>query len=418
MSEPKSPDPGRTRTARRWLDGLLLAVVTVLGAVPRVRRLGATEGFAWDESYYVPAGQAYRTGEFAVNFEHPPLAKWAIAAGIEILGDEPVGWRLAAVIAGITTVPLTWLLIRRILHSPWWATFGASLAAVDGMLIVQSRTAILDSLLPPLVVGAALCLVVHLDRHPSGRLTPWTMGAGFLLGTALAVKWQAGSALAGVAIAFVVVHRRDRRAVASAVVAFVAVPLAVYVSSYAAHFADGLGVGEWVELQRSMVDYHREFRVDHPRDSSPLTWLWLQRPVSYGSLHAPGRISITMALGNPALWWSFLLALPFLVVTWWRGRDRTVEVVLLAFASLFLPWLVILRPGFLYYLTPLVPFMAVGVTWAAREATHRWRLGWLAPAVVGIAALAAFWAYLPIWTYQEISEDRFDALMLFDGWEP
>ncbi len=167
-----------------------------------------------------------------------------------------------------------------------------------------------------------------------------------------------------------------------------------------------------------MVNYHREFRVDHPRDSSPITWLWLQRPVSYGSLNAPGRISITMALGNPALWWSFLATLPFLLVTWWRGRDRTVEMVLMAWASLHLVWLVILRPGFIYYLTPLVPFMAIGVTWAARQASIRWPFGKAVPVVVGVAVLVCFVAYLPIWTYQDISLDRFHALMLFDGWEP
>jgi dolichyl-phosphate-mannose--protein O-mannosyl transferase len=291
------------------------------------------------------------------------------------------------------------------------------LVALDGMLIVQSRTAILDSLLPPLVVGAALLLVVHLDKHPAGRLTGWTVGAGALLGAALAVKWQAGTVLLGVVAAFGSVSRRDRRSLAALAVAFVLVPAAVYVASYAGHFADGLTPGAWVRMQRDMVDYHRQFRVDHPRDSSPFTWLWLQRPVSYGSLHSPGRIAITMAFGNPALWWGFLASLPILLVTWWRGRDRTVELVLLAWVTLHLSWLVVFRPGFIYYLTPLVPFMAVGVTWVARSAVRRSRWGALVPAVVGIGAAVAFVAFLPVWTYQDISVEHFDRLMLFPGWE-
>ena len=310
----ENSDTAAPAATARWrpVDAVLIVLVTVAGALPRALRLGATEGFAWDESYYVPAGQDYRTGDFTKNFEHPPLAKWVIAAGIEVVGDDPIGWRLGAVVAGIVTVPLTYLLVRHLLHSPYWAAFASSLVAVDGMAIVQSRTAILDSLLPPLVVGAAVLIAV----------------------------------------------------------AFMAVPALVYVASYAGHFAAGLGPGEWVSLQRDMVDYHREFRVDHPRDSSPFTWLLLQRPVSYGSLHAPGRISITMALGNPALWWGFLASLPFLLATWWRRRDRTVELVLLAWASLHLSWLV------------------------------------------------AFVVFLPIWTYQDISVERFDSLMLFDGWVP
>jgi len=194
------------------------------------------------------------------------------------------------------------------------------------------------------------------------------------------------------------------------------VPLAVYVASYAGHFSAGLSPGDWLSLQKDMVDYHREFSTDHPRDSSPLTWLWLQRPVSHGSLHSPGYISIDLGLGNMALWWGFLASLPVLLAAWWRGRDRTVELVLMAWASLHLVWLVVLRPGFLYYLTPLVPFMAIGVAWTARAITKRWRFGIAVPWALLAAASVVFWLYLPVWTFQRITEERFEWLMLFDGW--
>ena len=66
----------------------------------------------------------------------------------------------------------------------------------------------------------------------------------------------------------------------------------------------------------------------------------------------------------------------------------------------------------------MVPFMAIGVTWVAREATRRWRFGLAVPVAVGVGALVAFVVFLPIWTYQDISVERFDSLMLFDGWVP
>ena len=119
-----------------------------------------------------------------------------------------------------------------------------------------------------------------------------------------------------------------------------------------------------------------------------------------------------------ALWWAFLASLPVLLLTWWKSRDRTVELVLLAWASLHLVWLIILRPGFLYYLTPMVPFMAIGVTWTAREVATRWRIGRVVPVVVLVAALVVFVLYLPVWTYRDISESWFHTLMLFAGWEP
>ena len=177
-------------------------MLTVLGALPRVLRLGAHEGSPGTSPTHVPAAREYLDGKFTSNFEHPPLAKWAIAAGIKLLGDDPSGWRLAAVAAGVLTIPLTWLLVRRLLHSVWWASLAAILVATDGLLIVQSRTAVLDSLLPPLLVGAALCITVHLDRTSAPGLG-W-LGRGALFGAAVAVKWQAASALIGVLAAFAI----------------------------------------------------------------------------------------------------------------------------------------------------------------------------------------------------------------------
>jgi dolichyl-phosphate-mannose--protein O-mannosyl transferase len=265
------------------------------------------------------------------------------------------------------------------------------------MLIVLSRTALLDSLLPPLLVGAALCILV--ERRG------WLLAGGALLGAAVAVKWQAIPVVLGTAVAFAAAGRRR-----VAAVAFVAVPLAVYVASYAGH-----PPGEWLERQGDMVTYHRQFRIDHVYDSSPVGWLLLERPVPFGLDTAPeaDRVARTLALGNPALWWSFVASLPVLLVAWWRGRDRTVEVVLLAWATLHVSWLVVLRPGFSYYLGSLVPFMAIGVAWTLRRLGRRW-LTVAVSAAVGIA----FVAFLPLWTHQEIGVDRFDDLLLFDSWEP
>lgn len=419
MQEINGPSPLEAPIAPpwRWWHVLLLVSVTIAGGLPRGLRIGAQSGFSWDESYYVPAARAYLDGDFSKNFEHPPLAKWIIAGGIELVGDEPLGWRLGALVLGIATIPLTWLLTRRLVGSVWWATFAAALVATDGLLIVQSRTGLLDSPLPAFVVGAALCIVIHLDRHDRRDLSPWLIGAGALLGAAVACKWQVGAALLGVLLAFMIPARRDRRALVTAALALFVVPVGVYIATYAGHFADGMSPGGFFRLQKDMFDYHRGFRVDHPRDSSPLTWLILQRPTSYGSAHAPGRLSVHLALGNPALWWSFVAALPLLLAVWWRRRDRTVELVLLAWATLHLVWLIVLRPGFLYYLTPLVPFMAIGVTWAARWVRERWRFGAVVPIVIGVAALTAFVLYLPVWTYRDMSEDWFHTLMLFDGWD-
>lgn len=416
------PEQGRDLTARRprrrGADLLLLGAVTLLGAAPRLFRLGhRPEGFAWDEAHYVPAARAYLDGDFGVNLEHPPLGKWLIAAGIEVLGDEPWGWRAAAVLAGVVTIPLTWLLAHRLLGSRWWATAAAGLAALDGLLIVQSRTAILDSFLPPLVVGATLCVLVHRDRAGRGELSVPLLVAGVLLGAAVAVKWEAAPVLLGVLLIWLVPPGRDRSVVRTAAIAFGLVPAAVYLAAHAAHlWQSGGDLLAWFRSQVDAVNYHRRYRLLHDRSSPAWSWLLLRTPPSYISAVGGGREAHLVALGNPALWWGFVVALPHLVAVWWRRRDLAVEVVLFAVLTLYLPWLVILRPGFTYYLTPLVPFMAIGLTYSYRALWHRG--GWFrALPVLGLGlAVVVFIAYVPLWTFSTIPEERFDLLTPFPDW--
>ena len=123
-----------------------------------------------------------------------------------------------------------------------------------------------------------------------------------------------------------------------------------------------------------------------------------------------------MALGNPVLWWGFLACLPHLLYVWWHRRDRTVETVLFALLTLYLPWLVILRPGFLYYITPLVPFMAIGLTYSLRALWARGGALRLVPGGVLLAAFLAFVAFVPIWTFSTIPQSRFDLLTPFPDW--
>ncbi|MET0802865.1 MAG: phospholipid carrier-dependent glycosyltransferase, partial [Acidimicrobiales bacterium] len=222
--------PTLTATDRRGVAVTAVIAVTLLGAAPRLFRVWRRPmGFAWDESYYVPAARSYLDGVFDVNLEHPPLGKWLIAAGIQLIGDEPLGWRAASLVAGIVTVPLVWFLARRLLGSTAWATAAAFLVAIDGLLIVQSRTAVLDSLLPPLIVGATLAVLVHLDRgYDRRRLSGPILFAGGLLGAAVACKWEALPALLGAIGLWVLPPGRDRATLRTTAIAFVAVPGGVY----------------------------------------------------------------------------------------------------------------------------------------------------------------------------------------------
>jgi dolichyl-phosphate-mannose-protein mannosyltransferase len=54
---------------------------------------------------------------------------------------------------------------------------------------------------------------------------------------------------------------------------------------------------------------------------------------------------------------------------WYRLRDWRAGFVFVAFAGQFLPWFLVTRPTFFFYVLPLTPFMVLGITYACRQAS-------------------------------------------------
>jgi dolichyl-phosphate-mannose--protein O-mannosyl transferase len=133
-----------------------------------------------------------------------------------------------------------------------------------------------------------------------------------------------------------------------------------------------------------------------PPFASP-AWKWplLLQPIRYYQDAASGAEREILALGNPAVWWGFLAALPVLLVAAARRRDFASRVVLGGFAAAWLPWLLVGRPTYSYYLVAGVPFMALGLSTTMALAPDRFRRRYLlsAGALVVVVALA----FVPLW---------------------
>lgn len=430
-------------TSRRGA-ALLVPVALLTGSlVLLLAGLNHPDDIVFDETYYVEDARSLLAqgveGGFAV---HPPLGKWFIAAGIAVLGDTPAGWRVAGALAGVLTVLLTYLLVEALTGRPALAGVAGLLLALDGVFLVQARTAMLDAFLPPLIVGAVLLLVrdrqVVLAARAAHvlRWRPWT--AGLLLGAAIAVKWSAGLALVGAVLLLISTEvargrRRGRGHPASAAVglalatgALVVLPAATYavtwapwLTNYAASWAgqqdcpDGLdapcpvGLGDrtarLVHFHEEILRFHLDLDAEHPYRAPATTWPVQTRPVVYHWDSCPeggrddgepctvpeGTAQEIVALGNVALWWLALPLLPALAAGAVQ-RDRRSGVVLLFLGVQYLPWLMVARPVFSFYAVPLVPFLAAGVAVAAasldepRRKLATW-LGGLFGAVVGAA---------------------------------
>src|SRR4029453_14583694 len=222
------------------------------------------------------------------------------------------------------------------------------------------------------------------------------------------------AAAAGCSLAWeVVLRRRAGRSAplrdalltegATLIEAFVFLPLGVYFATYAGAFiAGGLTPLAWLEDQVRVLDFHATLRQGHAYASPAWSWLLMRRPFAYYYSQplvttdvgpVPGAQEV-LALGNPLV---FLASVPVAVwatVRWLRRREHALALPLAFALALWLPWAVQQRPMFVYYMTPVVPFVVLlqGAALARLARRH------VAGAVLAGAALAlAAWLLLYHW---------------------
>ena len=402
--------------------------ILVIAAVLRFLGLSEPGELVWDEHYYVLDASAYLGGADLIpvgkppaariaseaTWVHPPLGKWLIAVlGVGPFGEAPPGDRLPSALFGLVGVLLVYLLGLELWRSVWWAGLASLLVATDGMHVVQSRLATLDIIVTTLATAGILFVVRDRRRREHGpavapgRLTGWLgsrnqLCAGLCFGAAVATKWSGALLLlAGVALASAWRRVGAGRAGISLVLAFVIVPLTVYIASYGAFwYQRGPDVPGFLRLQTEMW---RE-QSDHPQvqteNSPPWTWPLLIEPIRYwpppdaaaDRAAAEGRIVL---LGNPVLFWGFLVVLPLWLLSVARRPAWQDSVPIICYAVAYLPWFVLARSQFLYYLLPAVPFMALGLVAGLRRVGDARSANYGRLLAAGAVALAV--AFAPLW---------------------
>lgn len=435
-----------------------LALVVVAASL-RFAGLADPPRLFFDEIYYAnDARSMLETGVEVARPAHPPFGKWLIAAGIAVVGFDPLGWRVASATAGTLTVLLTYLAASRLFHRWWPAALAALLVAVDGLALTMSKIAMLDVFLGLFVILGFWLMLVALDRRRGAG--PVLALAGGAFGLGLATKWPAALALlAALAVVLTSQLRETRRhhaggwelsrRVGVTALCLMVLPAAVYLISYIGWFTNysasdagrdrcpqgscEIGVAEragvWWEEQLELIDYHRRLPTTHPYRSSPATWPVMARPVLYyferctnedvaagePCAVAVGNRAKILGLGNPVVWWTALLAYPVLAWSALVRRRRSAAVVLVFLLGQYVPWLLTGKEGYFFYATPLVPFVAMSVAYLASRAAASPRLRWV-PAAITALAVVAFIYFFPIWSGAELPKSVLDVRMWLGSW--
>jgi dolichyl-phosphate-mannose--protein O-mannosyl transferase len=430
------PDAVRRRLATldNWLDPyswLVTAAIVIVAAILRLNGISKPKGYIFDEVYYPT--DAWDLLHHGVEWDektngpayvvHPPLGKWLIALGEKAFGNNELGWRFPAAIAGTLMILILIRVAYRMFHSVVLAGTAGLLMTLDGFQLVLSRTSLLDIFLGLFVLATFAAMVLDRDHYrrrllraledgwdpQTDRRMPfvvpwWLLTAGALFGLGCGVKWSAlffAPFYAALVVAWRVQARRSAgvkqpfglRVVgdlgwlilsfALTVIFYLATWTGWFVTNtgYFRHYraANGLSEPPILGALLNLIHYHHEaykfhsgLTDKHIYQSWPWQWLLLGRPVAFywsgsGNCGSTSCASEVLLLGTPILWWSFLPALAALV---WFGiarRDWRAYAIGTGVVAGLLPWFYYAvsdgRTMFSFYVLPALPFLILAVVY-------------------------------------------------------
>jgi dolichyl-phosphate-mannose--protein O-mannosyl transferase len=345
------------------------ALLALLAAAFRLPGLGYPPEPYFDEVYHAKAAAQYLAGEAPTEWVHPPTAKLLIAVPVKIFGYKPWAWRLAPALAGTLLAPTFFLFARRLLATERAALLASILLLADGVYLVQSRIAMTNIFAVLFQVAAALVILdsVLCERLPVVKM----IGAGLLLGLALSTRWTSLWATAFLGLVLLVVRGRRLfrgRELLLTAVAFVVLPVAIYILSYLPLQILRPGLAPWhdlselYDLQVEVWRYHANLNATHPYFSKWWTWPWLYRPTWYFYETVGDKVRGIMAVGNPALWWVSVPVTLYSLLTGLKARDPRWLFVGAGFALLYLPWGISPRTlNYGHYLFEAIPYACLSL---------------------------------------------------------
>jgi dolichyl-phosphate-mannose--protein O-mannosyl transferase len=413
-------------------------VIALISLVLRVVNLDSIKSFIFDEVYYVDGARDLLkygvevSGSQPEFIVHPPLGKWMIAAGIQIFGDNPFGWRIATAVVGSLLILVVALIAHKLFRDPLLTALASALMALDGLALVLSRTSLLDNFLTFFILLATYCFVI--------KKYWWT---GVVLGLALATKWSALYFIfvfALIALYRAFSHHTGKDLVKPTlqrILQFGVIPVSVYLASWSGWFVSTRGwardhstnvFNSFVYYHQQMLNFHTGLTEKHTYEANPWSWLIMGRPTSFfyespKGCGAPSCSQEVIALGTPLLWWLGVAALSLVIGLWIRSFfthlfDPAVTIIVAGMAAGYLPWFFFQeRTVFTFYAIIFQPFVILALVFAARSILSNYKKwGEVLVAALFILIFLNFVYFLPIFIGDVITYDAWQNRMWFPSW--
>lgn len=367
----------------------------------------------FDEIFHPRTSYEHLVNAEPYEITHPPLGKLIIAAGIELFGMTPFGWRFSGTLFGVLMVPILYLFLKNFFGKTAVAFCGTCLFTFDFMHLTQTRLSTIDT------YGVFFVLVSYYFMYrwlavPAGTklrksVLPLFL-SGLFWGIGAASKWTVIYGGVGLALMWLLgliwkgrewpaaLGQQSRPRFAPylvgtfflSIVFFVVIPACIYTASYIPYLtAEAALEGTPLDLpnllrvmwdnQVYMLTYHQGATSSHPYSSEWYMWLVDGRPILYYRdltlVESQGIKSLFAAFNNPLVSWTGLMAFVAVIIQTVRRKCGKGLFILISTLSQFVPWLFIGRTVFAYHYFPTVLFLVFAISYLMDDMLTRRRRG-------------------------------------------
>ena len=382
----------------------ILILILSFAFLTRVYRLHVPDKYVFDEVYHVVTAKLVAKNDprafewwhgaiepnTAIDWLHPPLAKYTQAFFINIFGAKnSFSWRISSVLFGVGVIWATYRLSQKLFKDEFISLLAAGIASLDGLLLVQSRITMNDIHVTFFIL---LTLIYYLDyRENCGN--KGIFRTGLLAGLAMGSKWSGlfvllimwlfeGLKTLKELISKKINWEQTIQRILLLVVALGLLPFTIYIASYSQMFLQGKGWTHFVDLHKQIWWYQTNLTATHTYQSQPWQWFLNLRPVwFYVDYPDQTHIANIYAIGNPALHLVGIILVFGSVITliWDKIKNLTAHQTLkieslsplnwlvTTYFLLWIPWQISPRIMFYYHYTPAVPLLSIIIAfWLAK----------------------------------------------------
>ena len=428
----------------RYRFEILLLLVLMFSFGSKLYRLEVPKTYYFDEVYYAFTAQEMAKGnkhawqntgfppeDFAFEWTHPPLGKELSAIGIKLFGDNTFGWRFFQAFFGGLGALLIYLVAKNLFMSKGAGLIAAILYSLDTFIFVLSRITMVDIFMVDFLLLASLFVI----KYARSRKTLFLMLAGLFAGASMSIKWSGVYILVYLAgVSFILMYyfevslsdTKDRSYVKSVLnlvprmaLAFIVLPLLVYLVTYLPFFYFGNSLGDFISLQNSMLNYHGSVVTHHPYESRWWQWPLMLEPVY---LHfddfGEGIRAHIYALGNPFIWWSGCFFLLLGIIQAVRKENPSLIFAVVSVLALWLPWAISPRKiTFIYHYMPAFVFvLVISAYFLNRLWNMNTKYGKALVILYLIVAAGVFFYFYPIVAAVNMESYQHEQYMWFESW--